>query len=100
MFRNVPGCSMFVDDLKKLLLQNGYPQGIITFNINDFLNKNKNKPNKPVATVPKKDVIVLFPYIGPHSNRITKRLKSLSTGGPGRRDTCHLTDFSQTFTDD
>ena len=26
--------------------------------------------------------------------------KSLSTRGPGRRDTCHLTDFSQTFTDD
>ena len=76
MFRNVPGCSMFVEDLKRLLLQNGYPQGIITFNINDVLNKNKNTPNKPVATVPKKDVIVLFPYIGPHSNRITKRLKS------------------------
>ena len=25
-------------------------------------------------------------------------LKSLSTRGPGRRDTCHLTDFFQTFT--
>ena len=29
-----------------------------------------------------------------------KTLKSLSTRGPGRRDTCHLTDFFQTFTDD
>ena len=27
-------------------------------------------------------------------------IKSLSTRGPGRRDTCHLTDSSQTFTDD
>ena len=27
-------------------------------------------------------------------------IKSLSTSGPGRCDTCHLTDFSQTFTDD
>jgi len=27
-------------------------------------------------------------------------LKSLSTRGPGRSDTCHLTDFFQTFTDD
>ena len=27
-------------------------------------------------------------------------IKSLSTRGPGRRDTCYLTDFSQTFTDD
>ena len=65
-----------VADLKRLLLQNGYPQGIITFNINDVLNKNKNKPKEPVATVPKKDVIILLPYIGLHSNLITKRLKS------------------------
>ena len=49
---------------------------IITFNINDVLNNNKNKPNEPVATVPKKDVIVVLPYIGLHSNLITKRLKS------------------------
>ena len=63
-----------VEDLKRLLLQNGYPQGIITFNINDVLNK--NKPNEPVATVPKKDVIVVLPYIGLHRNLITKRLKS------------------------
>ena len=43
--------------LRKLLLQNGYPQGVITYNINDVLNKNRNKPNNPVqATVPKKDI--------------------------------------------
>ena len=29
-----------------------------------------------------------------------EKFKSLSTRGPGRLDTCHLTDFSQTFTDD
>ena len=29
-----------------------------------------------MATVPKKDVIILLPYIGLHSNFITKRLKS------------------------
>ena len=45
-----------VEDLRKLLLQNGYPQGIITFNINDVLNKNKNKPNEPIATVPPKKI--------------------------------------------
>jgi len=65
-----------VEDLKRLLLQNGYPQGIITFNINDVLNKKKNKPNEPTATVPKKDVTILLPYIALHSNHITKRLKS------------------------
>ena len=65
-----------VEDLKRLLLQNGYPQGIITFNINDVLNKNRNKPNDPVATVPQNDVIILLPYLGLHSNHVTKRLKS------------------------
>jgi len=64
-----------VQDLKRLLLQNGYPQGI-TFNVNDALNKNKNKPNEPIATVRKKDVTILLSYIALHSNHITKRLKS------------------------
>ena len=68
-----------VEDLKRLLLQSGYPQGILTFNINDVLNKNMNNPNGPFATVPQKDVIVLLPYIGLHSNLITKRLKSCVT---------------------
>ena len=61
---------------KGFLLQNAYPQGIITFNINDVLNKNRKKPNDPVATVPKKDGIILLPYLSLHSNHITNRLKS------------------------
>jgi len=65
-----------LNDLKKLLLQNGCPQGVITYNINDVLNRNKNKPNDPAVTVPKKDVIILLPYLGLHSNQAAKRLKS------------------------
>ena len=66
-----------IKDLRKLLLQNGYPQGVITFNINDVLNKSKNKPNNSVqATVPKKDILIVLPYLGFHSNQVTKRLKS------------------------
>ena len=66
-----------IKDLRKLLLQNGYPQGVITFNINDVLNKNKNKSNNPFqATVPKKDILIVLPYLGLHSNQVTKRLKS------------------------
>ena len=66
-----------IKDLRKLLLQHGYPQGVITFNINDVLSKNKNKPNNPVqATVPKKDILIVLPYLGLHSNQVTKRLKS------------------------
>ena len=57
-----------IKDLRKLLLQNGYPQGVIMFNINDVLNKNKNKSNNPVqATVPKKDILIVLPYLGLHS---------------------------------
>ena len=40
-----------IQDLRKLLLQNGYPQGIITYNVNDVLNRHRNKPDTPVATV-------------------------------------------------
>ena len=58
-------------ELRRLLLQNGYPE-----DINDVLNKNKNNEQEPIATVPKKYVIVLLPYIDLHSNLITKRLKS------------------------
>ena len=65
-----------VDDLKKILLQNGYPKGIITYNVNDVLNRHSNKPVNPVPTVPRKDIIILLPYLGLTSNLITKRLKS------------------------
>ena len=63
-------------DLRRLLLQNGYPQGIITYNINDVLNRNRNKPRSPVSTVPKKDIIILLPYLGLQSNQISQRLRS------------------------
>ena len=36
------------EDLKRFLLKTGYPHGIINFNINDVLNKNKNKPVEPL----------------------------------------------------
>ena len=44
------------------------------YNVNDILNKNRNKPNSPVSTVPKKDIIILLRY-GQQSNQICKRLK-------------------------
>ena len=65
-----------LNDLRKLLLQNGYPQGIINYHINDVLNKNRNQHSNPVSTVPKKDIIILLPYLGLQSNQVAKRLKS------------------------
>ena len=59
-----------LEDLKNVLLKNGYPRGIISFNINDVLNRNKNRPNDPVQTVPKKDVIILLRYLGQHCHQL------------------------------
>ena len=36
----------------------------------------KDKPSQPTLTVPKKDVILVLPYLGLHSDAITRRLKS------------------------
>ena len=40
------------------------------------LNKNRQQHNNPVSTVPKKDIIILLPYLGLQSNQVAKRLKS------------------------
>ena len=42
-----------LSDLRKLLLKNGYPQGIINYD-NDVLKKNWNRLNSPVFTVQRK----------------------------------------------
>ena len=40
-----------------------------------LLNRYRNKPNSPVSTVPKKDIIILLPYLGlPQSNQISKEI--------------------------
>ena len=66
-----------LNDLRKLLLQNGYPQRIINYHIDDVLNKNRqHQHSNPVSTVPKKDIIILLPYLGLQSNQVAKRLKS------------------------
>jgi len=46
------------------------------YNANDLLHKHKNKPSQPTLTVPKKDVTLVLPYLGLHSDAITRRLKS------------------------
>ena len=40
-----------IDDF---ILQNGYPAGVVNYNINDVLNRRQNKPKNPTTTVPKK----------------------------------------------
>ncbi len=36
------------------LTRNGYPNGIIAYNMNDVVNKQQNKPQDPITSVPKK----------------------------------------------
>ena len=79
-YRFCSSCSLLqsaLNDLQKIFLQNGYPQGIINYHINDVLNKNRqHQHSNPVSTVLKKDIIILFPYLGLQNNKVAKRLKS------------------------
>ena len=72
-------CSLLqsaLDDLRKLLLQNGYPQGIINCHVNDVLGTKPKQMRCPVRMVPKKDFIILLRYLGRQSNQISECQKS------------------------
>ena len=65
-----------VNELRKLLLQNGYPAGVVNYNINDVLTRQQNRPRHPNITVPKKETILVLPYLGVQSEIVTKQLKT------------------------
>ena len=65
-----------LNELRKCLLQNGYPAGFFNYNINDVLNRQQNKPKNPITTVPKKETILVLPYLGVQSKIVTKQLKT------------------------
>ena len=56
-----------LSDLKKTLLQNGYPRGVLCFHLNHVLNRQKNKSADPIATVPRKDIFLVLPFLGSQS---------------------------------
>ena len=56
------------------MLQNGYPAGVINYNINDVLNRQQNRPRNPTTTVPKKETILILSYLGAQSKIVTKQL--------------------------
>ena len=64
-----------LDDLRRHLSRNGYPRGIISYNMNDVVNKHQNKP-KDIITVPKKEIFIVLPYLGIQSKIVTQQLKS------------------------
>ena len=53
-----------------MLSRNGYPRGIISYNMNDVVNKHRNKP-KDIITVPKKEIFIFFPYLDIQSKLVT-----------------------------
>ena len=65
-----------LDDLKRILLLNGYSMGTVKYHMNDVIEKRQNKPKDPVQTV-KKKVLIVLPFLGHHSKHLTKHLEVL-----------------------
>ena len=65
-----------LNELRKLLLQNGYPAGIINYNINDVLNRQQNRTKNPTTTVLKKEIILVLHYLRLQSKIVTKQLRT------------------------
>ena len=59
-----------------LLRSCGYPAGVVNYSINDVLNRQQNRPRYPIITVPKKETILVLPYLGVQSKIVTKQLKT------------------------
>ena len=56
-------------------MQNGYPAGIINFNINNVLRKQQEtRTDNVIQTVPKKEVLIQLPYLGLQSNSLKQQL--------------------------
>ena len=51
-----------LDDLKSILLLNGYPMGTVKYHMNDVIVKHQNKPKDPVQTVKRKEVLIVLPF--------------------------------------
>ena len=65
-----------IKNLKEILKKNHYPDGFIDKVIYKFLN-HKFTPKTPVATVPKRKVRVVLPFLGQTSLNIKKKLREL-----------------------
>ena len=82
LFRYFSICSSFklfhleVLEFKKIFLKNGYPLKIVDVCIQKFLKKMFSE-KVIVHTVPKKDYFITLPYLGPLSNKIQKRIKTV-----------------------
>ena len=67
-----------LDDLKRILLLNGYAMGTVKYiyHMNDVIVKHQNKPKDPVQTVKRKEVLIVLLFLGYHCKHLTKQLRS------------------------
>ena len=49
---------------------------MLCYNINHVLSRQKNKSAEPIATVPKKDIFLVLPFLGSQSEVLVPRVKS------------------------
>lgn len=56
--------------------QNGYPAGVVNYNINDVLSRQQNRPIDPTTSVLKKKTVLVLPFLGMQSKIVTKQLKT------------------------
>ena len=80
---SVPLPSLFQSVILNLLPRNGYPPfpppappGVITYNINDVVTRNRNKPKDPITTVPKRYVFIVLTYLGLQSTENSLRTRN------------------------
>ena len=64
-----------VRKLREILKRNNYSSGIIEQFIKSFLNK-LYVPKKVIATVPKKQLFIVLPYLGTSSSNIKRKLRT------------------------
>ena len=58
-----------LNELRTFLFHNGYPAGVISYNISDVLNRQQNRPRNPTTTVSKRETISVLPYLGVQSKK-------------------------------
>ena len=66
---------MEVENLREILKKNSYPSGIIEQSIISVLNK-VHVPKKVIPTVPKKELFIVFPYLGTIPSNLKGKLRT------------------------
>ena len=78
---NLVSCEM--NNIKSIMLKNGYPESFIDRLISSFISKLYSKKQQPPDDNPKKSFQIFLPYLGTFSKRIEKKIKaSLRTNLP------------------